>query len=1217
MAKKSTSLGKSLIFWFLLLSILPLLLVSGISYQQANSSLTLAAAEKLEQSSRLKARFIQNWFDYRFMDIKSHAEEKRIQRLLLKLSQGFQNSNTSLSEYVTSNEWTQHVNAMQSEFIKIIKQYDYIYDMFLIDTQGNILFSTAHESDLGTNLIHGPYAGTRFSKSFQLAIQSGQAHFSDLERYEPSSNLITGFLTAPILNEQNQTIGVLAIQLNLDRIFTFMNYGNKEQNQTSLTHYLIGEDGILRSPLKAFQQNSMNDVLKKRIETQQVALWHSEHNLQQITPHSTEKLREFDMQETAFDYPGPDGNQVIGIHQTVVLPNFNWSLVSEINQDEALYAANWLANVTALLVAITIILVFLLTIYQTRRITRPITELSQTVMKVATGDTNQQVKIKAYNEIAQLVATFNYMLDMRHKHEHALKKTSKETQQALAELAEQKFALDQHSIVAITDIGGTITYVNELFSQISGYSKEELLGQNHRLLSSEIHDKNFWKNMYQTVSQGNVWHHEICNKAKDGHLYWVDTTIVMIKDADSKPQSYIAIQADITQRKKIEQATAKNFSLLEAILESTDNGILVTGQYGQVIRSNSRFAELWDIPDEMIASGDEKKMLKHVMEQLLEPEKFIKGVEELHANSENNVFDILQFSDGRLYERLSKPMHIDGKLIGRVWNFRDITQINLAQKALIGAKELAEEAVRAKSEFLASMSHEIRTPMNGVLGMLGLLLNTPLNKEQRHQVALAQSSANVLLTLINDILDFSKVEAGKLDLETLDFNLRSMLGEFVEAMALHAQEKGLEIILDIKDIEHSMVKGDPSRIRQILTNLVSNAIKFTHSGEIIISVSLTSSNFTDSKNHLKMNCKVSDTGIGIPEDKQAKLFTSFSQIDASTTRKYGGTGLGLAIAKKLCELMEGDIKVSSKEQQGSCFEFNILLDQSDASQPVRPTTDMSTLNILVVDDNNTNCQVLKKQLEHWGASVLVIDNGLSAIDLLNQKTEKTLFDIAFIDMQMPNMNGTELGHKIRTNKHLDTMKLVMMTPLNQHGDTKYFSDLGFSAYFPKPATTEDLFYALSVMTEDRQVLNQTEALLNHQELKTPEKKEPGNKTHSLSKKQPNSMIWPKTTRLLLVEDNRVNQLVASGVLKDLGLSIDIAENGKEALTSLNETASNTPYSLIFMDCQMPQMDGYEATQNIRAGQAGDQYLNVPIIAMTANAMQGDKERCLDSGMNDY
>jgi len=526
---------------------------------------------------------------------------------------------------------------------------------------------------------------------------------------------------------------------------------------------------------------------------------------------------------------------------------------------------------------------------------------------------------------------------------------------------------------------------------------------------------------------------------------------------------------------------------------------------------------------------------------------------------------------------------------------------NNMSASLKNSTQKMEEALLAKGEFLASMSHEIRTPMNGVLGMLGLLINTKLDEDQHHKALIAQSSAQSLLTLINDILDFSKIEAGKLTLEKIPFNLTQALEEVVESLGFQAQEKGLELILDISMVQQLYVNGDSNRLRQVLTNLVGNALKFTTIGEVI----LRASTVKNEKGGLLFTCHIIDTGIGIAPDKQASLFDSFTQADSSTTRVYGGTGLGLTICKRLTELMCGEISVTSEFKKGSCFTIEIPFDIANEQPLEVPDIDINELDILIVDDNKTNREVLRGLLEQWGADITEAVDGKQALQFCQARSEQQnakFFDVAFLDMQMPVMSGADLGQQLQANSTFSEMKLVMMTSMGELGDNEYFSNLGFSAYFTKPTTSSDLLTALAIIVENRNALKQAKPLVTSQYIKSLTPRKTNHKQH-----------WHSSTRILLVEDNKVNQMVAKSILEEYNLSVDIAEHGKEAISKLLE---NT-YHLVFMDCQMPIMGGYETTQRIRLGEAGTSNCQIVIIAMTANAMLGDKEKCFDAGMDDY
>lgn len=582
-----------------------------------------------------------------------------------------------------------------------------------------------------------------------------------------------------------------------------------------------------------------------------------------------------------------------------------------------------------------------------------------------------------------------------------------------------------------------------------------------------------------------------------------------------------------------------------------------------------------------------------------------------HQTNMDFTFRIITPSKELRYIHVYSIVEYDhrGNAIRIVGTNKDITEQKHKEDSLIEAKHKAEVATRIKGEFLASMSHEIRTPLNGVMGMLNLLKNTPLTPVQSQRVTIALSSARTLLALINDILDFSKIEADKLQIETIDFDLNKLLIELVESLAPLAENNNIELILDTIQVEHKRVLGDPGRIRQLLTNLLSNAIKFTKEGHVILTVSL----MQYSEETWQLQFSVEDTGIGIPEDKIDGLFDAFSQVDSSTTRLYGGTGLGLAIVKRLCIAMGGGIHVSSQLNRGSRFYGSLLLGKSANSEILAPDFDVSQLNILIVDDNSVNLNILSEQLKHWGINVTSANSGQQAINICEQRFQanQALFDIAILDMQMPSMDGAELGKILKDDTRFTNMNLVMMTSMSMENDSQFMADIGFCAYFAKPVTTSDLFLALSVIGDNGEALRKATPLLTHDYLNSLNANELQSEVDI--KEQVAKLHNP---HILLVEDNSINQMVAIDLLEDIGFIVTCANDGIDALNILKDRPHD-PFTLILMDCQMPQMDGFETTRQIRAGTSGIIHADTPIIALTANNMEGDQQKCLDAGMNGF
>lgn len=1553
---KGQSLRSKLIITFIVISLTPLSLLSWFSFNHVTQSLEKSAESELTELSNIGKQFADIWFADHVKDI-----------------------------YLL-NDQLNHSELKKQLFInEFVKRYDFVNNIHIIFDPLNTPNPLNNEKFVSLDkdqLISLLAKLERGAQSIFVSTPTPDSHH---------------FIAVPMRDERQMLTAIIMIDVNFQGLLDSLQSIHERNPAIS---FFIVKDGVTQGTNKSLSFTGDNLSLNEQ---------------QGVFSYSKETDNLYYAILTKLNFAGASG----------------WQLLVEKPAGVMLQSASEYKYVAVVANSIAFLAVLLLSLWFSRRLSRPLIKLAKATEMITSGKQKHIPLLTQSTELHQLSIDLEELVLSKAEQQTYLQQQSDELKQTLKLFDEQKAALDEHAIVAITDVKGRITFANSNFCKISGYSKEELIGQNHRIINSSTHPKSFFKDMYKTLKKGAVWHGQICNKAKNGSIYWVDTTIAPFLDERGFAQSYIAIRTDITELKLQELELEQHKTQLQLVLDSTAVGVwdwyidtdkvyfnnrwaeiigytlkeleptsintwldnahpddLIiseqklaehfcgeadyyvcesrmkhkNGQWiwildtGQVVEWNSdgtpkrmigthlditqrkeieaqlkqgrdRFASLvenipgivyrckYDSQWTMLYMSDQTKLitgydpfefidnrqLDYV--QIIHPEDalnveqqitakitikqpwsieyrliandgtvkwvhekgqavfdstgtvlyldgFILDITEqyktqaqlyrqqslleamskqgqigawevdlelnkiywsqevraihevaddfqpqidraldfykkgIHRDKIRDLFDAAvvngdswnveliiitelgkerwvksigqaEFKDGKCirvygsfqnidtYKRLelesiktnqynktlasltvsphvlagnfdevkdivaqyicdvlnvqrasvwlfnekNQEMHcvslyithegvqqqqlvlkvsefpmyykaifeqglvaindvknhpatvelvqsytsqlniksmIDAVIstgegilgvlcaesVGehRVWTQNEETYLRslatligsvlMSQRRKETAQELkialakANDAALAKSQFLAAMSHEIRTPMNGVLGMLELIELEPLNKPIQTKVSIAKNSAHSLLSVINDILDFSKVEAGKIELESINFNACDLLGSVAESQALRAQEKHIEIILDVVGIEPAELQGDPGRIRQVVTNLISNAIKFTQQGEVVITA-----NLVPQGERFELSITVKDSGIGIDSAKQQDLFSPFSQVDASTTREYGGTGLGLAICKQLCDLMEGSVSVTSQVGKGSEFTATFMLLAGIETKQSIPSIKMEQLTILVVDDNETNRIVISQQLEHWGANVELACDASQAIALCKKRLadNQPLYDIAVLDMQMPEMDGIELCRILKADHAFKDMPLVMMTSIAGMEGAQRYSDAGFQAYFPKPITTADLISAMAVIADKNGFADLPLVTSSY--------------ISSLRSNKQNNHV-------LLVEDNPINQQVAKLMLSKLNYQVTLAENGQQALTILSKVAGGH-FGYVLMDCQMPIMDGFDATRAIRNGDAGYKHQAITIIALTANAMDKDREFCLAVGMDDY
>lgn len=734
--------------------------------------------------------------------------------------------------------------------------------------------------------------------------------------------------------------------------------------------------------------------------------------------------------------------------------------------------------------------------------------------------------------------------------------------------------------VLMVDRDGKAVYRNNSFVNIVGYQTIDQLNEKSgvRALFSERHV--YDKILQETLEFGH-WQGDVQVNTESGRHLDIYFRSVSVKDDKGRISAIVVTGTDVTHNKRRQNLLKRYNSVLKAQSEAATDGILVVNERGIVSNFNRRFCQIWGLSTNLMDVGRPEKIWQVASKQVEASEAFVDRSIEIAKDESQTFKDVLEFVDGRTFERTSIPISSPlGESYGRVWFFHEVTEQRRSEERLRATMREAEEANRAKSYFLANMSHEIRTPMNGIIGMTGLLMETTLENEQQDYLDTIRASSEALLVVINDILDFSKIESGKLEIENIMFDLRDCMEEAIDTLAIQATEKGLDISYVLgKEVPASLL-GDPTRLRQIVVNLIGNAVKFTAKGGVMVQVEP----FHVGDDDVILHFQVSDTGIGIPTDRIDRLFDSFSQVDASTTRKFGGTGLGLAISKNLAELMGGSMWVDSDEGRGSTFHFTISFNKASFDFGIasnRAPKQLEGRKAIVIDPNPFSCESLASQLELFNIEV---SRGHS-IERLEEILDTTKdVDFVFLEGGLGGAEYASLKTKVRGILGRERLPIVFTGRL---GGVQLGEDAdGQTLSLIKPYKLESV--------------------------KTRLLEAAGMAVHRVKKVQSGSdaLGQQMPLKILLAEDNAINQKVAMRLFKKMGYEIAVAHNGLEAVNMIREG----DYDLVFMDLQMPEMDGLEATRTIIENWGEER---PRIIALTANAMREDRENCFAAGMDGY